>query len=110
MSINLSLVVFAVFAITVMVIGLLEWLKAVWPKVPSELLVILSPLGCIGFALIGAPLVGLNGWWFAVLGFLSLAVTELCYQTIVTGLKSIVAQAVQTAQDRAAAATNKPGP
>jgi hypothetical protein len=97
---NLTLVVFAVFAIAVMVIGIIEWLKAGWPKMPGWLPWVLSPVGCIGFALVAGPLVSLNGWWFAVLGFLALAITEICYQTIVMGLKNLVAAAAQAAQDK----------
>jgi mannose/fructose/N-acetylgalactosamine-specific phosphotransferase system component IIC len=104
---DLKLVFFAVVAISVMVVGLIEWLKAGLPNIPNWLPWALSPVGCIGFAALAAPLIQLNGWWFAVLGFLSLAVTEVGYQTIVQGLKNAVSAISSAAAAKVAAPVQK---
>lgn len=108
---NLRMAALAVFAISIMVVGIIEWVKAGWRKIfgtdcPSWLPWVLSPVGCVAFAAIAGPLAGFSGWWFAVLGFLALAVTEIGYQTIVQGLQNVVQAAANMAEN---AASKPPG-
>lgn len=95
---NLLMVVLAIFAIAVGVIGFLEWLKARWKTMPAWLPWALSFIGNFALALVTSPLFGFSGWWWVTFGFLSLAVTELCYQTIVSGFQAIVQAAISDAQ------------
>jgi hypothetical protein len=112
-KIDTGLAVLFVFAITVMMIGLIEWIKAGWRTlfkvdVPGWLPWVLSPIGCLIFAAIAGPLAGFTGWWFAVLGFLALAITEVGYQTIVSGLQAVVQSVVNRAEQSVADATTPP--
>jgi len=95
--VNLSLVALAIFAIAVMVVGIMEWIKGWWKKIPQWFPSVASPVFCLILGQVVAPLVLLGSltWvWGIVLSLMGLAVTELCYQIIVQSIPQIVAGAV----------------
>lgn len=90
---NIGNVVLAVVAIAVMVVGVIEWFKGWWKKIPSWFPSVASPVFCLVLGQVVAPLVllGTLTWlWGIVLGLMGLAVTELCYQILVQSIPQVV--------------------
>jgi hypothetical protein len=91
---NLSLIALAIFAIAIMTVGVLEWVKGWWKKIPSWFPSVGSPVLCLILGQVVAPLVLLGVLtyvWGVVLSLMALAVTELCYQLIVQSIPQVVA-------------------
>ena len=97
--VNLSLIAVAIFAIAVMTVGLIEWVKGWWKRIPQWFPSVASPVLCLVLGQVTAPLVLLLGtltWvWGIVLSLMGLAVTELCYQMIVQSVPQILQGAIQ---------------
>lgn len=109
---NLSLVIVAVIGIAIMVVGLLEWLKGWWKKIPTWIPSALSPILCLVLGQMAAPLVltGLLWLWGIALALLALAVTELCYQLIVQSIPQTIAGLISTVVPPGTAAPSPPAP
>jgi hypothetical protein len=98
--VNISLVVLAIVAIAVMVVGLIEWVKGWWKRIPAWFPSVASPVYCLVLGQVVAPLVlvGTLTWvWGIVLSLMGLAVTELCYQVIVQSIPQLLSNLVAQA-------------
>ncbi len=90
---NIGNVVLSIVAIAVMVVGVIEWFKGWWKKIPQWFPSVASPVFCLVLGQVVAPLVllGTLTWvWGIVLSLMGLAVTELCYQIIVQSIPQVL--------------------
>ena len=72
-----------VISVAVAVVGLIQWFKGLFAKLPSWVWAIASALGCMGVA---AVVFYLPPW--VLMGLVALAVAQLGYETIVQFIKS----------------------
>jgi hypothetical protein len=97
---NLSLVVLAIFAIAVMTVGLIEWVKGWWKKIPQWFPSVASPVFCLVLGQVVAPLVldanHITILWGVILSLMGLAVTEFCYQIIIQSIPQVVQGLIQS--------------
>ena len=96
---DIKLFALVVLAIGLMNTGFIEWLKGAWKKVlkvdiPEWLPSVLPFLLSLVFGYLMAPLIGLNGAWWVAVGFLGLAITELCYQIFIQSIPQALAGAL----------------
>jgi hypothetical protein len=98
---DIKLFALVVLAIGLMNVGFIEWLKGAWKKVlkadapewlPSVLPFVLSLI----FGYLMAPLIGLKDAWWVAVGFLGLAITELCYQIFIQSIPQALANAISS--------------
>jgi len=91
---NLSLIALAIFAIAIMVVGLLEHTKGWWKNIPAWFPSVASPVLNLALGQLVAPLVLVGvaaSWaWGIVIGLLALAVTEFCYQLIIQSIPQVL--------------------
>jgi hypothetical protein len=98
---DIKLFALVVLAIGLMNTGFIEWLKGAWKKVlkadiPEWLPSVLPFLLSLVFGYLMAPLIGLNGAWWVAVGFLGLAITELCYQIFIQSIPQALAGAISS--------------
>lgn len=72
-----------IIAIAVAVVGLIQWLKGLFAKLPGWVWAVASAFGCLGVA---AVVFYLPPW--VLMGLVALAVAQLGYETIVQFIKS----------------------
>ena len=97
---DLKLFALLVFAIAVVTVGILQWLKGLWKTVPSLLLGLLLPVVCIGLGLlVGSVVSPVFGLWL-LLGGLAWAVGQLCYELIVQSVPQLVGGLIKKVEDK----------
>jgi hypothetical protein len=111
---NLTMLALAIVAIGLMNTGFIEWLKGAWKKVlkldiPEWIPSILPFLLSLFFGYLLAPLIGLAGSWWIAVGFLGLAITELCYQIFIQSIPQAVAGAISSLTGGSAPSIPAPG-
>ena len=95
---DLKLFVLAVFAIAVVTVGVLQWLKGLWKKMPSQFAAALLPVICLGLGwAVGPEVSPAFGMWL-LLGGLAWAIGQLCYELIVQSIPALVQTAVSKAE------------
>lgn len=67
-----------ILAIAVAVVGIIQWFKGLFSKLPTWVWAVASAVGCLGVA---AVTIYLPPW--VLLGLVALAVSQLGYETIV---------------------------
>lgn len=72
-----------VVSVAVAVVGLLQWFKGLFSKLPGWVWALASAVGCMGVA---AAVFYLPPW--VLMGLVALAVAQLGYETIVQFIKS----------------------
>ena len=110
---NLSLVALAIVSIAVMTVGLIEWVKGWWKKIPQWFPSVASPVFCLILGQVVAPLVLLGTLtyvWGIVLSLMGLAVTELCYQLIVQSVPQVLQGVIQKVAPTTVASVPQAGP
>jgi hypothetical protein len=98
MNMNLSLIALAIFAIGLMTVAVIEWVKGwpLWKKktFPEWFPSVASPILNLAFGQLVAPLVLIGvarGWaWGLALGLLGLAVSEFGYQILIQSVPAIL--------------------
>jgi len=77
-----------IISIAVAVVGIIQWFKGMFAKLPTWVWAVASAVGCLGIA---AAVMYLPSW--VLLGLVALAVSQLGYETIVQFIKSKIPSA-----------------
>jgi hypothetical protein len=97
---DLKLFVLLVFGITVVVVGILQWLKGLWKTVPSWLPAALLPILTLALGWVVAPVVTAVLGLRLLMGGLSWALGQLCYEIIVQSIPALVQGAIDKAEGK----------
>ena len=77
-----------ILEIAVAVVGLIQWFKGLFSKLPTWVWAVASAVGCMG---VSAVVIYLPPW--VLMGLVALAVSQLGYETIVQFIKSKIPSA-----------------